>query len=185
MLRADQTNMNELLGQAMMETRRKPPMPPPKSASLFTHLPMDMPKLNGNSGGGSTTLGLMFQYPGLFQTGISMSPVTNLLTYDNIYEERYMGLPQENMEDYVKGSAITYAKNLVGHLLLIHGTGDDNVHYQNTEMLVNELIKDNKVFEMMAYPNRSHGLYEGIGSYRHITTIFLDFLKRNCPPGGR
>jgi dipeptidyl-peptidase-4 len=139
----------------------------------------------GHSGGGSTTLGLMFQYPGLFQTGISMSPVTNLLTYDNIYEERYMGLPQENMEDYVKGSAITYAKNLKGHLLLIHGTGDDNVHYQNTEMLVNELIKDNKVFEMMAYPNRSHGLYEGIGSYRHITTIFLDFLKRNCAPGGR
>ena len=139
----------------------------------------------GHSGGGSTTLNLIFQYPEIYQTGISMSPLTNLLTYDNIYEERYMGLPQENMQDYIKGSATTYAKNLQGHLLIIHGTGDDNVHYQNTEMLINELIKYNKVFEMMAYPNRTHSLSEGEGSYEHITSIFLDFLKRNCKPGGR
>lgn len=139
----------------------------------------------GHSGGGSTTLNLLFQYPDIYQTGISMSPVTNLLTYDNIYEERYMGLPQDNMKDYVKGSAITYANNLKGHLLLIHGTGDDNVHYQNTEMLINELIKDNKVFYVMPYPNRTHGLNEGVGSYKHITSMFMDFLKQNCPPGGR
>ncbi len=139
----------------------------------------------GHSGGGSTTLNLMLQYPDIYQTGISMSPLANLLTYDNIYEERYMGLPGENLQDYIKGSAITYANNLKGHLLLIHGTGDDNVHYQNTEMLVNEFIKYDKVFEMMAYPNRTHSLSEGEGSHRHITSVFLDFLKRNCPPGGR
>src|SRR5690606_22401991 len=94
----------------------------------------------GWSGGGSATLNLMFQYPEIYKTGIAVAAVANLLTYDNIYQERYMGLPQENMEDFIKGSPITHAKNLKGNLLLIHGTGDDNVHYQNAEMLVNELV---------------------------------------------
>ena len=64
-----------------------------------------------------------------------------------------MGLPQEALEDYKKGSPLTYAKNLQGNLLYIHGTGDDNVHYQNAEMLVNELVKYNKPFQFMIYPN--------------------------------
>ena len=95
----------------------------------------------GWSGGGSTTLNLLFQYPQIYKTGIAVAAVGNQLTYDNIYQERYMGLPQENKEDFVNGSPITHAKNLQGHLLYIHGTGDDNVHYQNAEMLLNELIK--------------------------------------------
>jgi dipeptidyl-peptidase-4 len=141
--------------------------------------------VHGWSGGGSSTLNLLFQYPEHFKTGIAVAAVANQLTYDNIYQERYMGIPQENREDFVKGSPITYAKNLRGNLLYIHGTGDDNVHYQNAEMLVNELIKNNKVFQFMPYPNRSHGIYEGEGTSLHLKTLFTDYLKKNCPPGGK
>ena len=139
----------------------------------------------GWSGGGSATLNLMFQYPEIYKTGIAIAAVANELTYDNIYQERYMGLPQENMEDYVKGSPVTYAKNLKGNLLYIHGTGDDNVHYQNAEMLLNELVKYNKQFQFMAYPNRTHGLSEGEGTFVHLATLYTSYLKKNCPPGGR
>jgi dipeptidyl-peptidase-4 len=139
----------------------------------------------GWSGGGSATLNLMFQYPEIYKTGISIAAVSNQLTYDNIYQERYMGLPQENLEDFVNGSPLTYAKNLQGNLLYIHGTADDNVHYQNAEMLINELIKHNKQFQVMPYPNRAHGLSEGEGTFEHLSTLYTEFLKKNCPPGGR
>lgn len=141
--------------------------------------------VHGWSGGGSSTLNLLFQYPKIFKTGIAVAAVGNQLTYDNIYQERYMGIPQENREDFVKGSPITYAKNLVGNLLYIHGTGDDNVHYQNAEMLVNELIKANKVFQFMPYPNRTHSISEGAGTSLHLRTLFTDYLKKNCAPGAR
>ena len=139
----------------------------------------------GHSGGGTATLNLLFQYPGLFQTGISLAAVANQLTYDNIYQERYMGLPQENLEDFVAGSPITYAKNLQGNLLYIHGTGDDNVHYANAEMLINELIKHGKLFQFMPYPNRSHGIGEGEATTAHLRMVYTNFLKTYCPPGGR
>lgn len=141
--------------------------------------------VHGWSGGGSSTLNLLFQYPQYYQTGISVAAVGNQLCYDNIYQERYMGLPQENREDFVNGSPITHAKNLQGNLLYIHGTGDDNVHYQNAEMLVNELIKYNRQFQFMPYPNRSHGIYEGEGTRKHLNTLFTNYLKQNCPPGGK
>jgi len=139
----------------------------------------------GWSGGGSTTLNLLFQYPEIYKTGIAIAPVANRLLYDNIYEERYMGLPQENREDYIKASPLSYAKNLRGNLLVIHGTGDDNVHYQGTEMLVNELVKYNKYFEMMSYPNRTHSISEGEGTKIHLANVFTTYLKTHCPPGGR
>jgi dipeptidyl-peptidase 4 len=139
----------------------------------------------GWSGGGSATLNLLFQYPDIYKTGIAVAAVANQLTYDNIYQERFMGLPQENMEDFVKGSPITYAKNLSGNLLYIHGTGDDNVHYQNAEMLINELVKHNKQFRFMPYPNRTHGIYEGEGTLSHLVTLYTSYLKEHCPPGGR
>ena len=139
----------------------------------------------GWSGGGSTTLNLLFQYPDIYKTGIAIAPVANQLTYDNIYQERYMGIPQENKEDFIKGSPVTYAANLKGHLLLVHGTGDDNVHYQNSEMLINQLIKYNKVFQLMSYPNRTHAISEGEGTHQHLMSTFTEFLKRNCPGGGR
>lgn len=139
----------------------------------------------GWSGGGSSTLHLLFQYPKLFTAGVSIAPVTNLLNYDNIYTERYMGLPQENMEDFIKGSALTYAKNLQSSLLLIHGTGDDNVHYSNAEQLINELIKQHKQFEVMTYPNRSHSIVEGEGTREHLSTLYTNFIRRVCPPGAK
>ena len=137
----------------------------------------------GWSGGGTATLNLMFQYPEIYKTGISIAAVGNMFTYDNIYQERYMGLPQENRADYIKGSPLTYAENLKGKLLYIHGTGDDNVHYQNAEMLVNELIKHNKVFQFMPYPNRTHGISEGEGTTEHLQALYTDYLRKYCPPG--
>lgn len=139
----------------------------------------------GWSGGGSSTLNLLFQYPDIYKTGIAVAAVDNQLCYDNIYQERYMGIPQENREDFVNGSPITYAKNLKGNLLYIHGTGDDNVHYQNAEMLLNALIKYNKVFQFMPYPNRSHGIFEGEGTRRHLSTLYTSYLREHCPGGPR
>ncbi|MFD2968981.1 DPP IV N-terminal domain-containing protein [Sphingobacterium bambusae] len=139
----------------------------------------------GWSGGGASTLNLLGQYPDIYKTGISIAPVTNQLLYDNIYQERYMGLPQENEEDFLKGSAISYAKNVKGNLLLVHGTGDDNVHYQNAEVYINELIKYNIPFQMMSYPNRSHSISEGQGTSKHLALIYTRFLKENCPPGAK
>jgi dipeptidyl-peptidase 4 len=139
----------------------------------------------GWSGGGSMTLNLLFQYPEIYKTGIAVAAVANQLTYDNIYQERFMGLPSENLEDFVKGSPITYAKNLKGELLYIHGTGDDNVHYQNAEMLVNELIKYKKLFQFMPYPNRTHGISEGEGTYEHLSALYTKFLREHCAPGAK
>jgi len=139
----------------------------------------------GWSGGGSSTLNLMFQHPEIYKTGIAIAAVGNQLTYDNIYEERYMGSPLKTKEAYIKGSPITYAKNLQGNLLYVHGTGDDNVHYQNAEMLINELIKNQKVFQLMAYPNRTHSINEGEGTSAHLAKTFTKFLQQNCPPGGK
>lgn len=138
----------------------------------------------GWSGGGSMTLNLMFRYPGIYKTGMAVAAVSDLRTYDNIYTERYMGLPSENMAAYSEGSPKNFAGNLQGNLLIVHGTGDDNVHYQNTELLVNELIRYNKTFTMMAYPNRSHSIYEGFNTRRHLYTLLTNYLKEYCPPRG-
>lgn len=137
----------------------------------------------GWSGGGSATLNLMFQFPGIYKTGVAIAPVANQLTYDNIYQERYMGLPQENKQDFINGSPMTYAKNLQGELLYIHGTGDDNVHYNNADMLINELVKYNKQFQLMSYPNRTHNISEGEGTGSHLSALYTKFLKEHCPPG--
>lgn len=139
----------------------------------------------GWSGGGSATLNLMFRYPEIYKTGIAVAAVANQLTYDNIYQERYMGLPSENMDDFIKGSPITYAKNLKGNLLYIHGTGDDNVHYQNAELLLNEMIRNNKQFRFFPYPNRTHGISEGEGTFDHLKTMYTEYLREKCPPGGK
>ncbi|WP_276088151.1 S9 family peptidase [Pedobacter sp. JY14-1] len=139
----------------------------------------------GWSGGGSSTLNLMFQYPEIYKTGIAIAAVGNQLTYDNIYQERYMGSPLKSTEAYVKGSPVTYAGNLKGNLLYIHGTGDDNVHYQNAEMLINALIRHGKWFQMMSYPNRTHSISEGEGTFQHLALTYTKFLQTYCPPGGR
>ncbi|MBS1510514.1 MAG: S9 family peptidase [Bacteroidetes bacterium] len=139
----------------------------------------------GWSGGGSSTLNLMFQFPEIFKTGIAIAAVGNQLNYDNIYQERYMGLPQENLQDFVNGSPISHAQNLQGNLLYIHGTGDDNVHYDNAEQLLNALIKYNKQFQFMAYPNRTHSISEGEGTWEHLSTLYTTYLRQHCPPGAK
>ena len=137
----------------------------------------------GWSGGGSMTLNALFRYPDLYHAGISIAPVPNQLLYDTIYQERYMGLPDDNKEGYKNGSPITFAKNLKGKLQLIHGTADDNVHYQGMAKLVDTLVAHNKPFEMLAYPNRSHSIREGKGTTLHLRTAMTEFLRRNLPPG--
>jgi dipeptidyl-peptidase-4 len=139
----------------------------------------------GWSGGGSATLNLMFQFPGIYKTGISVAAVGNMQTYDNIYQERYMGNPLETKQDYIKGSPVTYASGLKGNLLYIHGSGDDNVHFDNAEMLLNELIKYNKTFQFMEYPNRTHSISEGSGTREHLNNLFKNYLNAHCPGGPR
>ena len=156
-----------------------------KLLELNSYMDRERTAVWGWSGGGSSTLHLLFRYPDLFKTGIAIAAVSNQLFYDNIYQERYMGLPQENRDDFINGSPVTYAKNLKGNLLYIHGTGDDNVHYSNAELLINELVKYNKQFQLMAYPNRSHSLSEGAGTFDHLTTLYTNYLKLHCPPGAR
>lgn len=96
-----------------------------------------------------------------------------------------MGLPQENGEDYRLGSPITFADSLRGNLLVVHGTGDDNVHYQGTERLVNRLIAANKRFTVMSYPNRTHCICEGGNTGRHLFTLLESYLTGHVPPGPR
>jgi dipeptidyl-peptidase-4 len=139
----------------------------------------------GWSGGGSATLNLMFQHPEIYKTGLAVAALGNLETYDNIYQERYMGNPLETRDDYIKGSAISYAANLQGNLLYIHGSGDDNVHYSNAEMLVNELVRYNKTFQFMEYPNRTHAIDEGPGTTEHLHNLFKNYLNAHCPGGGK
>ncbi|MGB7295208.1 MAG: S9 family peptidase [Candidatus Aminicenantales bacterium] len=131
----------------------------------------------GWSGGGSMTLNAMFRYPDLYKTGIAVAFVSDQRLYDTIYQERYMRLPEDNEEGFKNGSPITYASQLKGNLLIIHGTGDDNVHYQSFEKLVNELVADRKRFTMMAYPNRSHGIHEGENTTIHLYELMTGFLR--------
>ena len=127
----------------------------------------------GWSGGGSSTAHLMFEHPDIYSVGIAVAGVYSQRLYDSIYQERYMGLPSTNPDGYREGSPITHAAGLQGDLLLIHGTGDDNVHYQSLEMLVNELVKQGKMFSMMSYPMRTHGI------------SMLKYWLEHLPAGGR
>lgn len=137
----------------------------------------------GWSGGGSMTLNAVFRYPDLYQAAMSVAPVPNQRFYDSIYQERYMGLPGDNADGYRRGSAVTYAHQLKGNLLVVHGTGDDNVHYQGTETLINELIVRNKQFSMFAYPNRSHSISERKNTTRHLFGLLTRFLNEKITPG--
>jgi len=135
----------------------------------------------GWSGGGQMTLNAMFRYPDVYSTGIAVAFVSDQRLYDTIYQERYMGLPADNEEGYRLGSPITHADGLAGDLLIIHGTGDDNVHYQNTEQLIDKFIELNKSFDMMIYPDRSHSIKEKENTKRHLYNLMTDFLHENLP----
>ena len=139
----------------------------------------------GASGGGSATLNEMFRYPGQVTAAVALAPVANEALYDSIYQERYMGLPADNAKGYHDGSPINFAEGLSGHLLIAHGSGDDNVHFQGTEMLVNRLIALGKQFDFMDYPNRTHALSEGPGTSVHVFSLLQRYLEEYVPPGPR
>jgi len=136
----------------------------------------------GWSGGGSNTLNLMFRYPDLYKVGMAVASVPDQRLYDTIYQERFMGLPQQNAEGYRAGSPINFAEGLRGRLLVVHGSGDDNVHYQGAELLLNRLIELGKQFDFMEYPNRTHGLSEGEGTVLHVHTLLARYLEEHMPP---
>lgn len=139
----------------------------------------------GRSGGGSNTLNLMFRQPDLYKVGMAIAPVPEQRLYDTIYQERYMGLPDSNAEGYHSGSPINFAEGLKGKLLIVHGTGDDNVHFQGTQRLLNRLIELEKQFDFMEYPNRSHSITEGPGTRLHLHTLIARYLIEHLPAGGR
>ncbi len=161
---------------------------PQEQAAALTAILQEHPYLDpervgvwGWSGGGSTALHLIFKFPELYRTAIAVAPVPNQRYYDSIYQERYMGLPEDNPEGFIQGSPINFAHQLQGHLLLIHGTGDDNCHYQTTEMLIDELVRLDKPFSMMAYPNRTHAIREGQNTTLHLRRLMTTYVETYLP----
>jgi dipeptidyl-peptidase-4 len=156
-------------------------------ALAATHAFVDLSRVGiwGWSGGGSNTLNAMFRFPDIYKVGVSVAPVPDQKLYDTIYQERYMGVPEQNAEGYQAGSPINFAQNLKGDLLILHGSGDDNVHYQGTERLVNKLVELGKPFDLMVYPNRSHSISEGQGTTAHVYQLIGRYFVTHLPPGPR
>lgn len=153
---------------------------------IFTMFPfIDTARVGiwGWSGGGQMTLHCMFRHADIYKTGIAVSFVSDQRLYDATYQERYMGLLKDNPKGYFEGSPINHAQKLKGNLLIIHGTADDNVHYQSFEMLVDKLIANNKQFSMMSYPMRSHGIYERKNTSYHLRKLMDNFWNANLKPG--
>lgn len=147
------------------------------------HPAIDLDRIGvwGWSGGGSNTLNAMFRFPDLYKVGVSVAPVPDQRLYDTIYQERYMGLPQDNVEGYKTGSPINFAEGLHGKLLLVHGSGDDNVHYQGTERLIDRLVELGKPFDLMVYPNRTHAIAEGPGTTPHVYHLIARYFLQHLP----
>ncbi len=133
----------------------------------------------GWSYGAFMSLNLLFQHPDIYKTAVAVSPVTHWALYDNVYTERYNGLIDENRGGYDRGSPISYVNGLRGNLLLVHGGGDDNVHFQNSEMLINALVAANKPFTMMEYPNRTHCICQGRNTQVHLFELITRYLDQN------
>jgi dipeptidyl-peptidase-4 len=113
-----------------------------------------------------------------FKAAIAVAPVTNWKFYDNIYTERFLRKPSDNKSGYEENSPINFTKKIKGNFLLVHGSGDDNVHYQNSMELSRELIKNNIPFDFMTYPNKNHGISGGL-TRTHLYNKMLKFLKEN------
>jgi len=143
----------------------------------------------GHSGGGQMSLHLIFRFPELYHVAAPSSFLSHLRFYYPGYQERFMGLPENNVEGYRKGSAITWAHNLEGELLIIDGSGDSNVHHQNFQAMVNELVAHGKQFSMMSYPNREHGLGRALvtdedeNTQKHLHRLRLNFFLKHLQPG--
>jgi dipeptidyl-peptidase-4 len=114
----------------------------------------------------------------LFKMAIAVAPVTNWRYYDNIYTERFMQTPKENASGYDENSPINHVARLKGKYLLIHGTADDNVHFQNSAEMVTALVKANKQFDVFYYPDKNHGIYGG-NTRLHLYTLMTDYILKN------
>ena len=134
--------------------------------------------IQGWSYGGFMTLLCMTKGADVYSAGISVAPVTNWKYYDTVYTERFMQTPQENESGYENNSPVNHADKLEGALLLVHGSGDDNVHFQNSMEMVNALVAANKDFDFFAYPDRNHGIYGG-NTRIHLFNMMMDFVKEN------
>jgi dipeptidyl-peptidase-4 len=132
----------------------------------------------GWSYGGYMSSLCLFKGADEFKMAIAVAPVTNWRYYDSVYTERFMGLPQDNALGYDKNSPINYVDKLKGKLLIVHGTGDDNVHMQNSIEMIEKLVQANKQFDMMFYPDKNHGIYGG-NTTLHLYTMMSKYVKEN------
>ena len=133
----------------------------------------------GWSFGGHMAANSLLKGSEIFKMAIAVAPVTSWRFYDTVYTERFLRTPQENPEGYDNNSPLNYAHLLKGKLLLIHGSGDDNVHIQNTLRFSNALIEANKDFDMAVYPDRTHGIYRGKNTRLHLFNKMTKFIKSN------
>jgi len=129
-------------------------------------------------GGYLSTLSLL-KGNDVFKMAIAVAPVMNWRYYDNIYTERFLGLPKDNAKGYDDNSPLNFANQLKGNYLLIHGTGDDNVHFQNSAEMVEKLEEAGKQFEFRIYPNKNHSIYDHTGNTRlNLYQLMTDFIER-------
>jgi len=152
-------------------------------AANRSYVDLDRVAVWGWSGGGTNTLNLVFRSPDLYKVAMSVAPVPDQRLYDTIYQERYMGLPVANADGYKQSSAINFADALKGDLLIVHGSGDDNVHYQGSQLLVNRLIELGKPFDFMTYPDRTHAIAEGPGTSAHLYHLLTRYLTTHLAAG--
>jgi dipeptidyl-peptidase-4 len=155
-----------------------------KYLSTLPYVDKDNMAIMGTSYGGYSTTYTMLAHPGVFKVGIANSPVTDWRLYDDIYTERYMGLLSDNEDGYIKSASTTYAKNLQGHLLLIHSDLDDNVHIANTMQLLTALTNAGKDFDLRIFPPGAHGAAYNMQSYFLLMQIYYNYLDRHLKGGG-
>jgi dipeptidyl-peptidase-4 len=134
--------------------------------------------MQGWSYGGYMTSLCMTKGADYYKAGIAVAPVTNWKYYDSIYTERFLRTPQENSGGYENNSPINFVDMMKGKFLLVHGSADDNVHYQNTMDMITALVKANKQFDLFIYPNKNHGIYGG-NTRLHLFTMMTEFLEEN------
>ena len=146
----------------------------------------ELPYINKNkigiwgwSYGGFMSTNCILKGNDIFSMAIAIAPVTSWRFYDSIYTERYMQTPQENASGYDDNSPINYAEKLKGNYLLVHGTGDDNVHVQNSYTMINSLIEANKQFDMFVVPDRANGIYEGKNMRLNLYTKKTSFVEEH------
>lgn len=149
-----------------------------KELQTYDYVDPERIGIMGWSYGGFMTSLAMTKGAEYFKMGIAVAPVTNWRYYDNIYTERFMRTPQENANGYDNNSPINFVDQLKGKYLLIHGSGDDNVHYQNTMEMINALVEANKQFDLFIYPNKNHSIYGG-NTRNHLFNMMLEYTLKN------